>query len=82
MWPVPAVPPSYHDVEELLAERGMEVSYETVRRWVLKFGPLMPATGGSIAGTQAPDGTSMKWLSGLPAGACTCGAPSTTRAKS
>jgi putative transposase len=32
---------SYRDVEELLAERGLEVSYETVRRWVLKFGPLI-----------------------------------------
>ena len=31
---------SYRDVEELLAERGLEVSYETVRRWVLKFGQL------------------------------------------
>ncbi len=31
---------SYRDVEELLAERGIETSYETVRRWVLKFGPL------------------------------------------
>src|SRR5258705_12376308 len=30
---------SYRDVEELMAERGLEVSYETVRRWVLKFGP-------------------------------------------
>src|SRR6202045_5115613 len=30
---------SYRDVEELLAERGLEVSYETGRRWVLKFGP-------------------------------------------
>ena len=30
---------SYRDVEELLIERGIEVSYETVRRWVLKFGP-------------------------------------------
>ena len=29
---------SYRDVEELLAERGLDVSYETVRRWVLKFG--------------------------------------------
>src|SRR5277367_3288183 len=29
---------SYRDVEELLAERGLEISYETVRRWVLKFG--------------------------------------------
>ena len=30
---------SYRDVEELLAERGIQASYETVRRWVLKFGP-------------------------------------------
>src|SRR2546421_3321199 len=30
---------SYRDVEELLADRGLQVSYETVRRWVLKFGP-------------------------------------------
>jgi putative transposase len=30
---------SYRNVEELLAERGLEVSsYETVRRWVFKFG--------------------------------------------
>lgn len=29
---------SYRDVEDLLAERGVEVSYEAVRRWVLKFG--------------------------------------------
>jgi transposase-like protein len=32
---------SYRDVEDLLAERGLDVSYETVRRWVLKFGPAV-----------------------------------------
>ena len=32
---------SYRDLEELLAERGLDISYETVRRWVLKFGPLI-----------------------------------------
>jgi putative transposase len=32
---------SYRDVEELLAERGLDLSYETVRRWVLKFGPTI-----------------------------------------
>ncbi len=32
---------SFRDVEDLLAERGLEVSYETVRRWVLKFGPAI-----------------------------------------
>src|SRR5919202_3241635 len=31
---------SYRDVEDLLAERGVDVSYETIRRWVRKFGPL------------------------------------------
>jgi transposase-like protein len=31
---------SFRDVEDLLAERGLDLSYETVRRWVLKFGPL------------------------------------------
>ena len=32
---------SYRDVEELLAERGLDISYETVRCWVLKFGPMI-----------------------------------------
>ena len=31
---------SYRDVEDLLAERGLNVSYETIRRWVVKFGPV------------------------------------------
>ena len=31
---------SLRDVEELLMERGLDVSYETVRRWVAKFGPI------------------------------------------
>jgi transposase-like protein len=30
---------SFRDVEDLLAERGLDISYETVRRWVAKFGP-------------------------------------------
>jgi transposase-like protein len=35
---------SYPDVEDLLAERGLDISYESVRRWVLKFGPLVART--------------------------------------
>lgn len=30
---------SFRDVEELLAERGIVVTYESIRRWVLAFGP-------------------------------------------
>jgi transposase-like protein len=34
---------SFRDVEDLLAERGITVSYETVRRWVNHFGPVIAA---------------------------------------
>ena len=39
VWLYLRFPLSYRDVEELLAERGIRVSYETVRRWVARFGP-------------------------------------------
>ena len=29
---------SFRDVEEMLAMRGVSLSYETVREWCLKFG--------------------------------------------
>ena len=32
---------SFRDVEELLAERGIDVSHETIRRWVAVFGPII-----------------------------------------
>src|ERR1700745_1171988 len=65
---------SYRDVEDLLAERGLDVSYETVRSWVLKFGPVIArrlarGTAGSLA----------RWWVGSPGNGCTCGGPSTTR---
>jgi len=34
---------SFRDVEELLAQRGIDVSYETIRCWTLKFGPQIAA---------------------------------------
>lgn len=34
---------SIRDVEELMAQRGVEVSREAVRCWVIKFGPLIAA---------------------------------------
>jgi transposase-like protein len=34
---------SFRDIEDLLAERGIAVSYETVRRWVNHFGPMIAA---------------------------------------
>jgi len=34
---------SFRDVEEMLAELGLDVSYEAVRRWFVKFGPTIAA---------------------------------------
>ena len=34
---------SLRDVEDLLAERGITVSHEPVRRWISHFGPLIAA---------------------------------------
>src|SRR5437763_12221574 len=71
---------SYRDVEELLAERGLEVSYETVRRWVLKFGPGF-ARRLRRCRPRPTGGTSMRWWFASPANGCTCGEPSITRAR-
>jgi len=35
---------SFRDVEDLLAERGLDISYETTRRWFLKFGAPIART--------------------------------------
>ena len=52
---------SYRDVEDLLAERGLDISYETVRRWVLKFGPLFAENFAVDAHGQQRVGISMRW---------------------
>ena len=41
VWLYARFPLSLRMVEEMLLERGIEVSYETVRRWGLKFGPML-----------------------------------------
>ncbi len=38
VWLYYRFPLSYRDIEDLVAERGIDLSYETVRRWALKFG--------------------------------------------
>jgi transposase-like protein len=34
---------SLRDVEEMMAHRGVDVSYETIRAWTVKFGPKIAA---------------------------------------
>ena len=35
---------SFRDIEDLLAERGVEVTYESIRQWCRKFGPAYART--------------------------------------
>jgi len=47
---------SLRDVEELLAERGIAVTYETVRYWTNKFGPAFAANlAALVRKVTAPD---------------------------
>ena len=47
---------SFRDIEDLLAERGIVVSYETIRSWCKKFGPV------SLSGrTQKPRQLLIGW---------------------
>ena len=32
---------SLREIEEIMLERGVDVSYETIRRWMKKFGPFI-----------------------------------------
>ena len=73
---------SYRDVEELLAERGLDVSYETIRRWVLKFGPQFARNLRASRPRRAANGTSTRWSSQSAASTIGCGGLWTARAKS
>ena len=35
---------SFRDAEDLLAQRGVRVTYETIRQWCLTFGPASART--------------------------------------
>ena len=54
---------SYRDVEDLLAERGLDISYESVRRWFLKLVRRLPETCAPCDPFPTAIGISMRWLS-------------------
>jgi hypothetical protein len=45
---------SYRDVEELLAERGVEVDHVTIYRWVQRFPPLLAEATRSCGTSCSP----------------------------
>ncbi|MBL4766608.1 MAG: IS6 family transposase [Rhodobacteraceae bacterium] len=45
---------SYRDLEEIMAERGVEIDHATLNRWVVKFSPLIAANAQSRKKPTAP----------------------------
>ncbi len=61
VWPYFRFTLSIRDVEELLAQCGIEASREAVRCWVKKFGPLIAATRGVGDHRQRAGGIWTRW---------------------
>lgn len=68
---------SSRDVEELLVQRGIEVSYETIRCWTIKFGPQIARNLERRRSGHPRAGTWTRWSARSRASACTSGGPST-----
>src|SRR6202011_5279126 len=73
---------SYRDVEELLAERGLDIFYESVRSWVLKFGPAI-ARALRRGQPRPSDRLHLdEMVVPIAASTCICGVPSIKKARS
>ena len=54
---------SYRDVEELLAERGVQVDHVTLYRWVQRFTPLLADAARFARHAPVTAGSSMRRMS-------------------
>ncbi len=66
---------SLRDVEDLLAERGITVSYETIRQWWATFGRITRGEYGRLTDHVVIVGFSMKVLCRFKANVGTFGVP-------
>ncbi len=75
-------PLSLRDVEDMLSQRGIDVSHETVRRWSFKFGLAYAENSDARTRVLMRVGISMKSSSRSTARTYTCGAPLIARERS
>ncbi len=54
-------PLSLRQVEDLLHERGIDISYETIRAWWNRFGPMFAAEIKKARSARARVGTQWRW---------------------
>jgi putative transposase len=67
---------SLRDVEELLAERGIEVTYETIRQWGIQLGRQSLGICDHAGLGHTRDALWMRCSSQSATSGCICGAPS------
>src|ERR1700737_1030488 len=73
---------SYRDVEELLAERGLDIPTRAFAVGCSNSDRRSLGVCGGAVLDRAIAGISTKWSSGSRASTCICGVPSTTKARS
>ncbi len=52
---------SFRDIEELMASRGIIVTYETIRQWTLKFGQRYAKNFAGVNRSTGENGISTRW---------------------
>src|SRR6266540_5810575 len=72
---------SFRDVEDLLAERGIEVSYETIRQWVTGLARRLRDTFAHAGPAHMDSGIWTRCSSPLAESGCIYGEPSMLRAR-
>lgn len=65
---------SLRAVEELMAQCGIDVTYETIRCWTIKFGPLIARRLTRRRPAPLPRWRLDEMVAGSEEGACICGA--------
>ena len=60
VWLYHRLPLSLREVEELMLVRGVIVTYETIRQWCAKFGPVYAAACAAANPDPATSGTSTR----------------------
>jgi transposase-like protein len=69
IWPSLWFTLSYRDVEELLVERDLDISYKSVRRWMVRFGRYTLAVCADCDRSRVTNDTLTGWSSPFRAAA-------------
>ena len=73
VWLYHRFPLSLREVQEMMAQRGVVVSHETVRQWCSKFGRPTPMACADVGLARGTSGTSTRYSSRSTVRSTICG---------